>query len=387
MPVNVGHHVISTKGGPESVYSRLGGLPALETFVNGFYDLMATDKDTKKFFENRNLENLKRRTVDYLGGLWGGDAYRGPDLFLAHTGLGVTTKTFDVMMKCAEKQLKIQKVASTVSGEILSDLRGMREPLCDPTGRLAKVYNEKNLALGDPFDDAANRAAFQERQRKDEERRQKLAEFRKKKKEQEEKEKSAKEAKGKKTKGSKEATQAESTMELVEPAEEKEPSECGSEGSEDSAMNAHLTLLKGSKEKPSEEQQKENKEKGSKEEKDKKKEKKGAKKYDPVKTSQVILRAKIEKLQPAQARSMDSTAETTMDGGRSDRSEGKMTRQMTDSDEWSIDEDLPATPAQSAVFCELMDWRVRGGHFSEDVGEVEGFEAPKRSKQRVMLEL
>ena len=24
--------------------------------------------------------------MDYLGGLWGGDAYRGPDLFLAHTG-------------------------------------------------------------------------------------------------------------------------------------------------------------------------------------------------------------------------------------------------------------------------------------------------------------
>lgn len=44
------------------------------------------DKDTKKFFENRNLKNLKKRTVDYLGGLWGGDAYRGPDLFLAHTG-------------------------------------------------------------------------------------------------------------------------------------------------------------------------------------------------------------------------------------------------------------------------------------------------------------
>lgn len=79
------------------------------------------DRDTKKFFENRNLKNLKtlgcrfcgadgapkylpfstfqflawlsavefrtrKRTVDYLGGLWGGDAYRGPDLFLAHTG-------------------------------------------------------------------------------------------------------------------------------------------------------------------------------------------------------------------------------------------------------------------------------------------------------------
>lgn len=174
-------------------------------FYNGVYTSRAwgccesrswqQDKDTKKFFENRNLKNLKtldcrlglstalkglwwtscilsfptafeslhlaeispirsrKRTVDYLGGLWGGAAYRGPDLFLAHTGrkanavgfrcsiiirsnlfnlfhifkdtfiifisffaiwqlwaassaggLGVTVRIFEVMMKCAEKQ-------------------------------------------------------------------------------------------------------------------------------------------------------------------------------------------------------------------------------------------------------------------------------------------
>eukprot|EP00913_Durusdinium_trenchii_P016961 g15946.t1 len=100
---NVGVHVISNAGGPDSIFEKLGGQSALEKF----------DRDTKKFFENRNLKNLKKRTVDYLGGLWGGAAYRGPDLFLAHTGLGVTVRIFDVMMKCAEKQLKVMKVALT----------------------------------------------------------------------------------------------------------------------------------------------------------------------------------------------------------------------------------------------------------------------------------
>ncbi|CAJ1365156.1 unnamed protein product [Effrenium voratum] len=360
MPVNVGHHVISTKGGPESVYSRLGGLPALETFVNGFYDLMATDKDTKKFFENRNLENLKRRTVDYLGGLWGGDAYRGPDLFLAHTGLGVTTKTFDVMMKCAEKQLKIQKVASTVSGEILSDLRGMREPLCDPTGRLAKVYNEKNLALGDPFDDAANRAAFQERQRKDEESAGKSwpssARRRKSRKRRRNPRKKQRERRPKARKKPRRPTR--STGEGALGVRIRGLGGLGDECAPHAAEGQQGKALRGG-------QQKENKEKGSKEEKDKKKEKKGAKKYDPVKTSQVILRAKIEKLQPAQARSMDSTAETTMDGGRSDRSEGKMTRQMTDSDEWSIDEETSRRHLLS-LQSSVSSWI---GEFEEDISQ------------------
>lgn len=120
--------------------------------------------------------------------------YRGPDLFVAHTGLGISVRTFDLMVKASEKYLKTMKVDKQTSERILRDFRGMRDPLCDPSGKLAKAQNAKNLAGGDPFDDAANRAAFVENQRKAEERKQKLAVFKKKRLEEEAAAKKAAEA-------------------------------------------------------------------------------------------------------------------------------------------------------------------------------------------------
>ena len=35
--------VYESLGGPDCVYEKLGGQPALEKFVDGFYNLMATD--------------------------------------------------------------------------------------------------------------------------------------------------------------------------------------------------------------------------------------------------------------------------------------------------------------------------------------------------------
>lgn len=370
---NVGAHVISNAGGPDCIFERLGGQSPLEKFVDGFYDLMATDKDTKKFFENRNLKNLKKRTVDYLGGLWGGPAYRGPDLFLAHTGLGVTVRIFEVMMKCAEKQLKLMKVKSGLSKEILDDLRSMKEPLCDPTGRLAKERHAKNLAMGDPFDDAANRAAYAAKQQEEQERRKKIAEFRKKKQEEREakeraekakKEKAAqstqdskmpkktsnKEAKigGKEAEDEKKLKKPKAPEEAVEaPAEEASQSvpsvveelidsEYNSDSSDDSAMNAHLVLLQ-----------------------DKKK-----------------LEAPKSKLE-AGACSGDSgllSLQTTMDGAlNSAISEGRAAT-ISDSaalDAWSsIPQDFAAEPLPTASYCDLMDWRVS---------------TPKMPKEEVML--
>lgn len=159
--------------------------------VDRLYNAMATDKDMKKFFESRNLPNLKARTVDFLGGMWGGEAYRGPDLFLAHTGLGISVKTFDLMMKSLETSMKKMSIDKDLAALVRKDIGDMKEPLCDPSGRLARAQNAKNLEGGDPFDDAANRAAFAENQRKEKERRDKLAAFKREKKKKEEAEKSA----------------------------------------------------------------------------------------------------------------------------------------------------------------------------------------------------
>eukprot|EP00933_Yihiella_yeosuensis_P020500 TRINITY_DN16423_c0_g1_i2.p1 TRINITY_DN16423_c0_g1~~TRINITY_DN16423_c0_g1_i2.p1 ORF type:complete len:263 (-),score=83.31 TRINITY_DN16423_c0_g1_i2:197-985(-) len=176
---NVGAFTLQAEQSDDSIFSKLGGLPRLTAFVDGFYDLMAKDPDMKKFFANRNLPHLKARTVDFLGGLWGGEAYRGPDLFLAHTGLGLTMKTFDLMMVCVKKQVNIMGVEKTVAAKMVKDIEDMKEPLIDPSGKLAKAQNAKNLALGDPFDDEANRRAYAENQRKEAERKKRFADFQK----------------------------------------------------------------------------------------------------------------------------------------------------------------------------------------------------------------
>lgn len=58
--------------------------------------------------------------------------------------------------------------------------KGPEHILEAPRG-MSQEEHAKNLKLGDPFDDAANRAAFAEKQKQEEERRQKLIDFRKKK--------------------------------------------------------------------------------------------------------------------------------------------------------------------------------------------------------------
>jgi len=364
---NVGLHYLEHPGGPDSIFEKLGGQEALEKFVDGFYNMMATDKDMKKFFENRNLIHLKKRTVDYLGGLWGGKAYRGPDLFLAHTGLGVTVKIFELMMKCVEKQLKVMKVNKALAKQIVSDIESMKEPLCDPTGKLAKEQNAKNLALGDPFDDAANRAAYAELQRKEEERRQKLIDFRKRK-EAEAKDKAKSKKDGEKarepSKDSKETRTAEATKEHSKEEQERRPSVGSASSSEDSARMAHLKPAAPKPENtevsnvgPGKEKRSQKEQKAS--SKGKEKKEKGHRKQSSTANSNFI-KAKVEK--NAEARSGDSglySMETTV-GNRteafSERCEA--TEENGDPEDWSsVDEDSSVTSARSAGACEMMDWR------------------------------
>lgn len=173
-----------------TLLDRLGGLPRLELMVDGLYNQMAESKELQSFFHLRSLPRLKQRTVDFLAGMWGGEAYRGPDLFFAHAGLGVSVRVYDLMMKFLHIQLKLMKVEKEVCKLIVDDFEAMREPICDPTGKLAKVRETARKALdaelGDPFDSKANRARYEENQRKEQERREKMAAFRKKRKQEQE---------------------------------------------------------------------------------------------------------------------------------------------------------------------------------------------------------
>merc|ERR1740127_51864 len=86
-------------GASNTLYDRIGGEQKLDAIVTGVYNAMRADKEIGKVFARFRLERLKDRTVDYLRGEWGGDPYKGPDLWISHSHLGVNGHWYDVMMK------------------------------------------------------------------------------------------------------------------------------------------------------------------------------------------------------------------------------------------------------------------------------------------------
>ncbi len=114
----------------EPLIDCLGGEDRLAFLVSEVYDAMDNDKDLHRFFDDgggrrRNMDKLKSRTVDYLGGIWGGRPYRGPDLFSPHAGLNINDKVFDFMFRAFVNTLKKMKVPANPTKLILDDIAQM----------------------------------------------------------------------------------------------------------------------------------------------------------------------------------------------------------------------------------------------------------------------
>mmetsp|Transcript_128525 Transcript_128525/g.357795 ORF Transcript_128525/g.357795 Transcript_128525/m.357795 type:complete len:253 (-) Transcript_128525:85-843(-) len=133
-----------------TLYQRLGGEEPLVTMVYGVYDLMRADPELGPFFERfakspATFKRLKERTVEYLGGEWGGTPYEGPDLFVAHASMSIDDFLYDGMMKMYAVMLKKLEADQDVMREVLDSLEKMRPPIVDPGGVFQKQM-EKRLA-------------------------------------------------------------------------------------------------------------------------------------------------------------------------------------------------------------------------------------------------
>jgi len=123
-----------------TLYERIGGEPKLVSIVTGVYDGMKADKEIGKFFARFRLEKLTERTIDYLRGEWGGDPYKGSDLWIAHSHLGVTSHYYDIMMKLYAKMLKKEKIPKKETEECMASLEKMRAPCVDRDLKFKNLY-------------------------------------------------------------------------------------------------------------------------------------------------------------------------------------------------------------------------------------------------------
>jgi truncated hemoglobin YjbI len=126
-----------------SLVERFGGEPAIDDFVGIFYQMMKDDQQLGRSFQRFNFEILKARTVDFFLADWAGESWDGRPLFEAHASLHITVEMFDVMMKCIRKTLKQMRKSKQVSEEVINAIEKLREPICDPLGKLTASYKKK----------------------------------------------------------------------------------------------------------------------------------------------------------------------------------------------------------------------------------------------------
>jgi hemoglobin len=115
-----------------SLYSRLGGKPAITAVVDDFVGNVAADKRINKFFANTDIPRLKRLLVEQIcAGSGGPCRYTGRDMKSSHRGLGIGNSDFDALVQDLAKSLNKFKVPAREQKELVALLAPLRKDIVE----------------------------------------------------------------------------------------------------------------------------------------------------------------------------------------------------------------------------------------------------------------
>lgn len=107
----------------QSLYTRLGGKPAITAVVDDFIGNVAADSRINGRFANANIPHLKMELVDQICAASGGPCtYTGKDMKTAHRGMNIRGPEFDALVEDLVKTLDKFKVPAKEKGELLGAL-------------------------------------------------------------------------------------------------------------------------------------------------------------------------------------------------------------------------------------------------------------------------
>ncbi len=110
-----------------SLYSRLGGKPAITAVVDDFVANVAADTRINERFAKANIPRLKSMLVDQLCEATGGPCtYTGKSMAEAHKGMNIREAEFDALVEDLVKSLDKLGVRPQEKSELLSALGAMK---------------------------------------------------------------------------------------------------------------------------------------------------------------------------------------------------------------------------------------------------------------------
>jgi hemoglobin len=115
-----------------SLYSRLGGKPAITAVVDQFVANVAADERINGFFANADIPGLKAKLVDQICQASGGPCtYTGKDMKAAHEGMGIQEEHFNALVEDLVAALDKFKVPEKEKGELLGLLGPMKTAIVE----------------------------------------------------------------------------------------------------------------------------------------------------------------------------------------------------------------------------------------------------------------
>lgn len=125
--------------GPEPLFLRLGGPPAVRAAVDLFYDRLLADSKVNYFFEGVNIDNQRLHQYRFMLMAFGGPKhYDGRTLHDAHANLvnfkGLTPDHFDIVAGHLAASLRELAVPQKLIDEVMAIVGSTRQAifLLDP---------------------------------------------------------------------------------------------------------------------------------------------------------------------------------------------------------------------------------------------------------------
>ena len=102
-----------------TLYEKLGGLPAITSVVDKFYDYMLVDPITAPFFTKTDMVKQRARQTQFITLVTGGpNIYEGGDMRTAHKNMAITNEVFDETWENLLKSLNDHKVPQNLIDEL-----------------------------------------------------------------------------------------------------------------------------------------------------------------------------------------------------------------------------------------------------------------------------
>lgn len=119
-----------------SIYTDIGGRPAVDAAVSIFYEKVLADPMLSPYFAGVDIDRLKRHQRAFMGAALGGPVvYAGRDMAAAHAGLQITAQAFDAVVQHLAATLESLGVPDATIGEIAGALLPLKGDIVTSVSR------------------------------------------------------------------------------------------------------------------------------------------------------------------------------------------------------------------------------------------------------------